>query len=107
MGSIFQLAITVGILVVYSIGIPIESWRTLAWVGAIPFGVLFVACILVLPASAAMLLAKGDEAGARKVLMRLRGTQYVDAELAVIRNAHEATLRVGLCTEEGGAGWRN
>ncbi len=50
MGSIFQLAITLGVLVVYSMGIPIHQWRTLAWIGAIPAGALLVvrsgACLL-------------------------------------------------------------
>ena len=81
--SMYQLAITVGILVSYLAGLAIagdRAWRPLFGLGAVP-GALFLIGLIFLPESPRWLLLKGLPDRARLSLQRLRGTTDVDHEL--------------------------
>ena len=79
----YQLAITVGILVSYLAGLAIagdKAWRPLFGLGAVP-GALFLIGLIFLPKSPRWLLLKGLPDRARLSLQRLRGIADVDHEL--------------------------
>ncbi len=94
--TLFQLAVTVGILVAYLVGLafePSESWEGMLAVGAVPAFALAVG-MLYMPQSPRWLVMIGDSVAARKELLNLRaGEGEVDAEIAEI----EASLD----TEQG------
>lgn len=89
--SIYQLAITLGILGAYLAGYAFsDSWRTMFILGAVPAVALFVGMVL-LPDTPRWLSAQGRGTEARKVLARLRGTSAdtgeVDAEISEMARA--------------------
>ncbi|MBI2816526.1 MAG: sugar porter family MFS transporter [Acidobacteria bacterium] len=84
--SLFQLAITVGILLAYIVGYAfaaIEGWRWMFGVALFP-AVVFGTGMLFLPESPRWLTQRGLHAQARDVLAHMRGTQEVDTELREI-----------------------
>jgi SP family galactose:H+ symporter-like MFS transporter len=85
--TLFQLAVTVGILVAYVVGLALEpsgSWEWMLALGAIP-ALLLGAGILAMPQSPRWLVMIGDSMQARKELLQLRETtDEVDAELSEI-----------------------
>jgi MFS transporter, SP family, galactose:H+ symporter len=84
--SLFQLAITVGILLAYVVDYAfasIEGWRWMFGLAVIPAGI-FALGMVFLPESPRWLAMHGDHEKARAVLMRVRGTTDVDAELQEI-----------------------
>jgi SP family galactose:H+ symporter-like MFS transporter len=96
--SLFQLAITVGILLAYVVDYAfakIEGWRWMFGLAVIP-AAIFALGMLYLPESPRWLAMRGNRDGARSVLMRIRGASNVDAEMGEI----EATIRQ---TKERGA----
>lgn len=91
LGSINQLSITVGIVVVFALGIPF-SWRTLSWIGALLPGALLLITFR-LPRTPHWLVAKDRHSDARDSLLALRGedqTDVVDSELDAIVEAQSA-----------------
>src|SRR5579862_4687504 len=81
--SLFQLAITVGILLAYVVDYAfskIEGWRWMFGLAVVP-AAIFALGMLYLPESPRWLAMKGNAAGARAVLERVRGTSNVDAEM--------------------------
>jgi sugar porter (SP) family MFS transporter len=88
--TLFQLAVTVGILVAYLVGLAFEpsgSWEGMLAVGAIP-ALLLGAGILAMPQSPRWLVMIGDSVQARKELLELREhVDEVDEELAEIEQA--------------------
>ncbi len=91
--TLFQLAVTVGILVAYLVGLifePSEGWREMLGLGAIP-AIALGAGMLYMPRSPRWLVMIGERGEARATLRGLRGADEdaVDAELAEI----EATLQ--------------
>lgn len=95
LGCIFQLAITLGILVVFVLGIPITNWRTLAWIGALLPGALFVATIFT-PRTPRWLLSKNKTDEALKSLRILRGRDAdVDIELEEIQRSIKDSQALG------------
>ncbi len=93
--SLFQLAVTVGILLAYVVDESFSgsgAWRLMLGFAAIP-GALLVAGMLGLPESPRWLVKRGRAAEARGVLARVRAAGAVEGELAAITAdvAHEHT----------------
>jgi sugar porter (SP) family MFS transporter len=88
--TMFQFAVTIGILASFLVALPLESgghWRWMFAISAIPGAVLAVGMHLV-PPSPRWLVERGRFAEARAVLVRLRGHEEgVELELTGIRDA--------------------
>ena len=98
--TFFQLAITIGILVAYLVGLafePSEGWRWMLGLGAVPAVVLGVGMFR-MPQSPRWLVMAGQEYKARAVLAKIRedDPDAIDAEIAEIEE--------GMVEEPGG--WR-
>jgi SP family galactose:H+ symporter-like MFS transporter len=91
--TLFQLAVTVGILVAYLVGLAFEpsgSWEGMLAVGAIP-AFLLGAGILAMPQSPRWLVMIGDSPQARHELLKLRPDEAgVDEELHEIERTLSA-----------------
>ena len=84
--SLFQLAITVGILLAYLVDYAfasIHGWRWMLGLAVVP-AALFGSGMLFLPESPRWLLRQGIREGARATLARIRGTEDVEGELSEI-----------------------
>jgi len=99
--TFFQLAVTVGILVAYLVGLAFadtnEGWRWMVGLGAVPAIALAIG-IVRLPASPRWLLMKGREQDAREALQRVRteGPEAIELEIKEIEssmNIHEGSWR--------------
>ena len=91
--SLFQLAITVGILSAYVVDYAFsrtEGWRWMFGLAVVP-AFIFALGMLYLPESPRWLAMKGQRANARTVLSRIRGTSDVDAEMDEVENTIEHT----------------
>jgi MFS transporter, SP family, galactose:H+ symporter len=99
--SYFQLAVTVGILVAYLVGLafsPSEEWRWMLGLGAVPALALLIG-MLRMPQSPRWLVMVGEDYKARLVLTRIRRDDdaAIDKEMAEIKES--------LAVEPGG--WRD
>lgn len=84
-----QLAITIGILSSYLVGLaytPGGEWRWMLGLGAAP-ALLLLAGLVFLPESPRWLALAGREAAARESWRRLLGGEWPEEELAIIRHA--------------------
>ncbi len=91
--SLYQLAITIGILSAYLVDYAFagsENWRWMLGLAAIP-GVLLGLGMIALPETPRWLLERGRTDDARKVLRRIRGNANIDSEFKEIQN----TLSLG------------
>lgn len=93
--SLFQFAITVGILAAYLVDYAFAgsgSWRWMLGLAVVPGAALGLG-MLVLPESPRWNAQRGNVQKAREVLAKVRGTENVDAELreieATLTQAHE------------------
>lgn len=91
MVSINQLTIVLGISMAYYsnwflLQIGENAWRWMFAAEAFPSALFFFALFIV-PESPRWLIAKNDEAGARKVLTRVAGTEFARFELNEIKNS--------------------
>jgi sugar porter (SP) family MFS transporter len=93
--SLFQLAITIGILSAYIVDFGLSKssdWRWMLGLAAVPGVILFLG-MLFLPETPRWHAQRTHFEMARTVLVRIRGTQEVEAELdgirATLRQAHE------------------
>jgi sugar porter (SP) family MFS transporter len=87
--SLFQLAITVGILLAYVVDFAfaqIQSWRWMFGFALIP-AAIFGSGMIFLPESPRWLLRSGKRESAKETLARVRGTPDVDAELLEIEQS--------------------
>ena len=87
--SLFQLAITVGILLAYLVDYAlaaIQGWRWMFGLALVP-AAIFGAGMFFLPESPRWLLRRGERETARAMLARIRGTNEVDAELREIEQS--------------------
>jgi MFS transporter, SP family, galactose:H+ symporter len=87
--SLFQLAITVGILVAYIVDYAfaaIQGWRWMFGLAVVP-AAIFGLGMLFLPESPRWLARHGHHDKARAMLMRIRGTSDVSAELQEIERS--------------------
>lgn len=95
---LFQLAITIGILVAnvinYFTAKVHHGWRYSLGCAAIP-AILLIIGALVCPETPNSLIERGLVDEGRKVLQRIRGTQNVDAEYFDIVEASEVANKVG------------
>jgi sugar porter (SP) family MFS transporter len=87
--SLFQLAITVGILLAYLVDYAfarIQGWRWMFGLAVVP-AAIFGAGMFFLPESPRWLLRRGERETARAMLARIRGTADIDAELREIEQS--------------------
>src|SRR5258708_2243926 len=87
--SLFQLAITVGILLAYLVDYAfagIQGWRWMFGLAVIP-AAIFGAGMFFLPESPRWLLRRGQNETARAMLERIRGGKNVDAEFREIEQS--------------------
>ena len=95
--SLFQLAITVGILLAYLVDYAfalIQGWRWMFGLAVVPAGIFGLGMIF-LPESPRWLIGHGQREMARATLSRIRGTQDVDAELLEIERGLEQAPESG------------
>ena len=91
--SLFQLAITVGILLAYVVDYAFarsQGWRWMFGLAVVP-AAIFALGMIFLPESPRWLARQGHKEEARRVLSHIRGTTDVDSEL----NAIESSLQHG------------
>jgi MFS family permease len=92
--SLFQLAVTTGILVAYIVDralAPAHAWRWMLGLAFIP-GALLVLGMIPMPESPRWLLKTGAEKAARQVLSMLRRPDEIEAELHEVRDDLECNL---------------
>ncbi|MBM4419857.1 MAG: sugar porter family MFS transporter [Chloroflexi bacterium] len=85
--SVFQLAITVGILIAYVVDLALEAtgaWRWMLGLAIVPGAALSLG-MLPLPDSPRWLFKRGREADARTVLSQIRAGADVESEIEEIR----------------------
>ena len=84
--SLFQLAITLGILLAYLVDYAfarIQGWRWMFGIALVPAAIFGIG-MLFLPESPRWLARRGRNDAARAILARIRGTSNVEAELQEI-----------------------
>lgn len=91
--SFFQLAVTIGILIAYLVGLAfdgIEGWRWMLGLGCVPALALAVG-MLRMPQSPRWLVMHGDDFAARATLAKIRvdDPDTIDRELAEIKDGLE------------------
>lgn len=87
--SLFQLSITVGILVAYLVDYAfadIQGWRWMFGLAVIP-AAIFLLGMVFLPESPRWLVRRGRQEAARAILSRIRDTSDVDTELKEIERS--------------------
>src|SRR5580704_10581058 len=95
--SLFQLAVTVGILAAYVVDYAfaaIQGWRWMFGLAVIP-AAIFGLGMLFLPESPRWLASRGHHDRARAMLARVRGTPDVDAELQEIESSLATAMERG------------
>jgi sugar porter (SP) family MFS transporter len=97
--SLFQLMITVGVLLASVVSLALSasgSWRWMFAIGVFPALVMLAGAFL-LPESPRWLIRRGREDEARRVLARSRDPESLDAEIAQIKDVtRQAERRVRL-----------
>lgn len=92
--SLFQLLITIGILVSYLSDLAfannnnVESWRPMFYIGIIPGVILFVGMFF-LPETPRWLMSKGREAESLKILKRLEAPSLVEESMKRMKDELE------------------
>jgi MFS transporter, SP family, arabinose:H+ symporter len=105
--SLYQLAITLGILLAFMSNFLLadsgaDAWRWMFSVQAIPAMLFFVA-LFVVPESPRWLISKNRIEDARHVLTKIGGQVYGDNELASIResfNTHQEQVKLSVLLEK-------
>jgi sugar porter (SP) family MFS transporter len=95
--SLFQLAITFGILLAYVVDYAfarIEGWRWMFGLAVIP-AAIFALGMLYLPESPRWLAMKGNRESARRVLIRIRGAADVETEIEEVEYTIEKAKQGG------------
>ncbi|HXJ15959.1 MAG TPA: sugar porter family MFS transporter [Candidatus Polarisedimenticolia bacterium] len=95
--SLFQLAITIGILFAYLVGYAFASnqgWRWMFGLALMPAAVFGLGMIF-LPESPRWLVKRGETAMAHAVLQRIRGASTIENELAEIERSLMLTTERG------------
>ena len=92
--SLFQLLITIGILVSYLSDLAfannnnVESWRPMFYVGVIP-GLILLIGIIFLPETPRWLMSKGREEESRKILKRIEEPKMVENSIQQMKEEIE------------------
>lgn len=97
LSSVFQLAITLGIMLAYMVNYALagaEAWRWMLGLAAVPAVVLFVGMYLV-PETPRWLIKNELMDEARSVLRRSRGRQDVEAEIGEIQQVEREEAQTG------------
>ncbi len=97
LSSVFQLAITLGILLAYLVNFALagaEAWRWMLGLAAVPAVVLFVGMYLV-PETPRWLIKNDFMDEARNVLRRSRGREDVEGEIEEIREVEREESQAG------------
>lgn len=97
LASIFQLAITLGILLAYIVNFALsafEAWRWMLGLAAVPAAILFIGMYLV-PETPRYLVKNGYMDIARSVLRRSRGRQDVEDEIGEIQQVEQEEAQLG------------
>jgi sugar porter (SP) family MFS transporter len=97
LSSLFQLAITLGILLAYVVNFALsafEAWRWMLGLAAVPAAILFVGMYLV-PETPRYLVKNGYMESARAVLRRSRGRQDVEEEIGEIQQVEQEESQLG------------
>jgi MFS transporter, SP family, galactose:H+ symporter len=87
--SLFQLAITLGILLAYLVDYAfaaIQGWRWMFGLAVLP-AAIFALGMIYLPESPRWLARRGQHDAARNILSRIRGNAQVDSELQEIESS--------------------
>ena len=87
--SLFQLAITLGILLAYLVDYAfaaIQGWRWMFGLAVLP-AAIFALGMIYLPESPRWLARRGQHDAARNILSRIRGNAWVDSELQEIESS--------------------
>jgi MFS transporter, SP family, galactose:H+ symporter len=87
--SLFQLAITLGILLAYLVDYAfaaIQGWRWMFGLAVLP-AAIFALGMIYLPESPRWLAKRGQHDAARNILSRIRGNAQVDSELQEIESS--------------------
>ena len=95
--SLFQLAITIGILAAYLVDYAFAesaAWRWMLGLAAVPGAILGLS-MLFMPESPRWLAERGDTNAAYIVLGRIRGTPNVEKEMEEIRRSAESSHEQG------------
>ncbi|HEV2094307.1 MAG TPA: sugar porter family MFS transporter [Rubrobacter sp.] len=98
LSSVFQLAITLGIMLAYIVNFALsgaEAWRWMLGLAAVPAVVLFVGMYLV-PETPRWLIKNEFMDQARAVLRRSRGRQDVDDEIEEIQKVEREESQTGV-----------
>ena len=98
LSSVFQLAITLGILLAYLVNFALagaEAWRWMLGLAAVPAVVLFVGMYLV-PETPRWLIKNDRMDEARGVLRRSRGQEDVEDEIGEIREVEREEAQTGV-----------
>jgi MFS transporter, SP family, galactose:H+ symporter len=101
--TMFQLAVTIGILVAYLVGLAFEpngEWRWMLGLGAVPALLLAVGMIK-MPNSPRWLLMTGQDYEARAVLAKIRGRDQHEIDLEVEEIKAQAGEEPGRWSELG------
>ncbi|MDE3211770.1 MAG: sugar porter family MFS transporter [Bacteroidota bacterium] len=92
--SLFQLLITIGILVSYLSDLAfannsnVESWRPMFYVGVVPGFILLIGMFF-LPETPRWLMSKGREAESRRILVRIEEPSLVEASMKRMKDEVE------------------
>lgn len=97
LNQLFQMSTTIGILVAQLINYGVrdwsEGWRLSLGLAAVPALILLIGS-LVLPESPNSLCERQQDAKAKEILKKLRGSEYVDAEMRDIVEATKLSQKV-------------
>lgn len=105
LSSVFQLAITLGILLAYVVNFALSSfgaWRWMLGLAAVPAVILFVGMYLV-PETPRYLIKNGYMESARSVLRRSRGREDIEGEVEEIQKVEQEEAQ--LAASELLSGW--
>jgi sugar porter (SP) family MFS transporter len=95
--SLFQLSITVGILLAYVVGYAfaaIQGWRWMFGLALIPAAVFGLGMVF-LPESPRWLVKQGKNESARAILQKIRGTSAIEDELEEVQRSLQLTTERG------------
>lgn len=98
LSSVFQLAITLGILLAYMVNFALagaEAWRWMLGLAAVPATVLFIGMYLV-PETPRWLIENDFMDEARAVLRRSRGREDVEEEIEEIKQVEREESQTGV-----------
>jgi sugar porter (SP) family MFS transporter len=98
LGTLWQLAITIGILIASAANLGLQHWDQgwrISYGGNIVFAVLLVACLAFIPESPRWLAAHGSDEDIQRALAQLRFEDDLESELKKLRHEVEEERALG------------